>query len=74
MRVATVTCLNCGLVLTVECRDMSPEWTYDQEEWRRRCKQRNLGDPCWCVLRAAREGNRRDADTGSRDTRLRDAY
>ena len=74
MRVATVTCLNYGLVLTVECRDVSPEWTYDQVEWRRRCKQRNFGDPCWCVLRAAREGNCRDADTGSRDTRLRDAY
>ena len=61
MRVETVTCGYCGFVLTLEFRDVSPKWAYDAEEWRSRCKQPNLGDPCWCVLYAARERNRGDA-------------
>src|SRR5262245_16760380 len=48
MPTETITCPHCGLSLAVET-DTATDFRYDVEEWRRLCKQPDLGTPVFCM-------------------------
>jgi hypothetical protein len=51
MSAKTITCPDCGLVLTVLLPDpQGTELVYDANEWRRRCVHPDLGGPAACLV------------------------
>jgi hypothetical protein len=48
MATQTIACPHCGLNLTIET-DAVTDFTYDAEEWKRLCKQPDLGTPVFCM-------------------------
>jgi hypothetical protein len=50
MPAKTITRPDCGLVLRVVRDATGTNFTYDINEWQRRCKRPELDDPAWCLI------------------------
>jgi hypothetical protein len=42
-------CCRCGLVMIIAQRRGKPALSYNREEWKRRCKRPDYGDPAHCI-------------------------
>ena len=63
----SITCPDCGLVVTVNGWDAGPAVAYDIDEWRRVCKHRDLGEPSWCFIC---RGSAHPTSTGGKKRRI----
>ena len=50
MPVITISCHDCGLGLHVVSEAGLFRYNYDQDDWQRLCKRRDLGDAAWCQV------------------------
>jgi hypothetical protein len=47
----TITCPDCGLVLSVTRDKTGSKLTYNVKDWQRRCTRIEHDNPAWCLLR-----------------------
>ena len=50
MPTKTITCRDCGLLVRVLPEATGTKLDFDFNDWRRRCKRRDLGGPAWCFV------------------------
>ena len=51
MTAKETTCTECGFVMEIRQDAGGAVLIYDVEDWRRRCKNIELGGPVWCLLK-----------------------
>jgi len=62
--VKTITCPDCGLVVTIAPDTADATLGYDFNDWQRRCKRHELDGPLWCMIQ-------RDGDSKKQKSHLR---
>jgi len=50
MSAKTITCPECGLVVSVERDATGTKLIYDINDWHNRCRRLDLDDPAWCLI------------------------
>jgi hypothetical protein len=60
-----ITCPDCGLDIRVLSDATGSQLVYDINDWQRRCRRLNLGDPALCLVR--RKGPK--VDNGSKQAK-----